>query len=276
MEIAVIGAGTMGCSLAFVLAKKGYNINLVDINEVRIKEAEQKILEKERFSILLSQGGKEHNFIKKIRYSTSLQSIEKSALIIENITEDNELKVDLYKKINKIIDTQIVISNSSCVSIDLISSYMDMPENIVGIHFMNPVELIDSVEVIKGTYTSEYTVEYIKEFLDKLGKKYVIINNSVGYISNRVSHVFMNEAASLVYEKIATPEQVDFIFKSCFGHKMGPCETADLIGIDTIVNSLNILYEYYGDIKYVASPILKKMVETNQLGRKTGKGFYQY
>lgn len=276
MKIAVIGAGTMGCSLAFVLAKKGYDANLVDINDTRLKEAEKNILEKDKFSTLLSLGGKERDLANRIRYSTNLESVKDSDLIIENITEDNRLKVNLYKKLNKIVNTQIVISNSSCISIDLISMCMDKPENIIGIHFMNPVEFIDSVEVIKGTYTSKDTIEYIKGFLDKIGKKYVIINNSVGYISNRVSHVFMNEAASLVYEKIATPEQIDFIFKSCFGHKMGPCETADLIGIDTVVSSLNILYEYYGDIKYSASPILKKMVETNQLGRKNGKGFYQY
>ena len=141
---------------------------------------------------------------------------------------------------------------------------------------MNPVPLKEMVEVIKGYHTSKETEEEIVSFLKSLGKKPIVIGDLPGFVSNRISHLFMNEAAFIVQDGIATPEQVDNIIKLGFNHKMGPLETADLIGLDTVVNSLEVLYESYQDPKYRCCPLLKKMVDAGHLGRKSGKGFYKY
>ena len=163
-----------------------------------------------------------------------------------------------------------------CISITEIASFSDRMEQVIGVHFMNPVPLIPTVEAIRGKKTTDETIEKTNDLIRKIGKRSIVINDSVGFVSNRISHLMMNEAAYLVYEEVATPEQIDDIFRSCYGHKMGPLETADLIGLDTVTNSLQILYDKYKDKKFRCCPLLKDMVRVNELGRKSGKGFYRY
>lgn len=141
---------------------------------------------------------------------------------------------------------------------------------------MNPVPLIHAVEVIKGYHTSKETIEETKDFLEKLGKEAIIVNDNPGFVSNRLSHIFMNEAAFVVQDQVADPVDVDNIFKKCYGHKMGPLETADLIGLDTVVKSLKVLYDTYQDPKFKCCPLLARMVDAGLLGKKSGKGFYDY
>jgi 3-hydroxybutyryl-CoA dehydrogenase len=141
---------------------------------------------------------------------------------------------------------------------------------------MNPVPLKTTIEAIKGYYTSEETISAVGELLKSAGKEMVVVNDYPGFVSNRISHLFMNEAAFVVQDQVASPEEVDYIFKKCFGHAMGPLETADLIGLDTVVSSLNILYESYQDPKFRCCPLLKKMVEAGLYGKKSGRGFYTY
>ena len=198
-------------------------------------------------------------------------------LVIENIIEDQKVKIELYKELDKICGTNtIYFVNTSCIPITKIASCVSKPENVIGVHFMNPVPLKEMVEVIKGYYTSETIIEKTKEFLKSIGKISVVVNDYPGFVANRLSHLFMNEAAFLVQDQVATPAEIDMIFKKGYGHKSGPLETADLIGLDTVVNSLAILYESYQDSKFRCCPLLKKMVDAGLLGRKSGKGFYNY
>jgi 3-hydroxybutyryl-CoA dehydrogenase len=157
-----------------------------------------------------------------------------------------------------------------------VGSVTDRPDKVIGVHFMNPAYLIDGIEVMRGFHTSDETVEKTLSLLDHLEKKTTIVGDLPGFVSNRISHVFMNEAAFVVQDQLAEPKDVDEIFRNCFGHSMGPLETADLIGLDTVVNSLRVLYEGYQDPKFRCCPLMQKMVEAGQLGRKTGRGFYNY
>lgn len=164
--------------------------------------------------------------------------------------------------------------NTSGIPITLVDSFTKRSEKVIGVHFMNPVHLKKFVEIICSCKTSIETMDDISRLLESIDMSYEVINDSPGFVSNRLSHLFMNEAAFLVYEGVATAEQVDNIFKNAFSRKMGPLETADLIGLDTVLNSLKILYEQYEDTKFRACPLLKMMVHAGRLGRKSGKGFY--
>ena len=166
--------------------------------------------------------------------------------------------------------------NTSCISITKISGFTKRAEKVLGTHFMNPVDKIHTVETIMGFHTTEQTLDQVTQFLKSVGKRVVLVQDSVGFVSNRISHLMMNEAAFIVQDRVANAQAVDDIFRSCYGHKMGPLETADLIGLDTVVNSLRILYDSFQDTKFRCCPLLTKMVNAGLLGRKTGKGFYEY
>ena len=197
--------------------------------------------------------------------------------IIENVNEDIKTKERVYRNLEEVCKKEcIYLVNTSCIPITLIGSYTNRAEKVIGVHFMNPVPMKNFAEVIKGWKTSEETIGNIKDLLEDVGIELEIVNDSAGFVSNRLSHLFMNEAAALVYEGVATAEQIDNIFKKAFGHKMGPLETADLIGVDTVLDSLKVLYEHYEDSKFKACPLLKQMVYAGFNGRKAGKGFYDY
>ena len=213
----------------------------------------------------------------RIKEMNDLAEMTDVDFIIENITEDVQTKRDLYKKMQEYVDEKtIVLPNTSCISITELASYLPHPKNVLGVHFMNPVPMIDSVEVIKGFHTSENTINCVMDFLNSIGKKGILVNDSPGFVSNRISHIMMNEAAYIVQEQVANVEEVDAIFRECYGHKIGPLELADLIGLDTVVHSLNVLYESYQDSKYRCCQLLVKMVNAGLLGRKNGRGFYNY
>ncbi len=167
-------------------------------------------------------------------------------------------------------------ANTSCISITQIASATRRPANVVGIHLMNPVHLKPTVEVIRGFHTSDRTVDTLLQLFSRLNKEAIIVQDLPGFVSNRISHLFMNEAAFVLQDNVATAEKIDLIFKKCFGHKMGPLETADLIGLDTVMRSLDVLYESFQDPKYRCCPLLRKLVHAGHLGRKTGKGFHVY
>jgi 3-hydroxybutyryl-CoA dehydrogenase len=166
--------------------------------------------------------------------------------------------------------------NTSCLSITRLGNVTKRPEQVVGLHFMNPVHLKETVEVIRGSYTSNETLGVVDELLTRLNKQAVVVIDWPGFVSSRLSHVFMNEAAFALQESVATAEQIDTIFRQCYGHKMGPLETADLIGLDTVMRSLDVLYSSFQDPKYRCCPLLKQLVTAGHLGRKTGRGFYRY
>lgn len=277
-NIGIVGAGTMGIGIASCLALHDVKYILVDISVEKLDCAKKEIEKYVRFSKLVDKtiSSKEDVFNNSV-LTTDLKAISGCDMVIENIPEVWDLKKPLYCQLDNICnDKAIFAANTSCTSITKIASLTKRPEKVIGIHFMNPVVLMPTVEVIKGFLTNAQCLDYSIEFLKFINKNSIIVNDGIGFASNRISHVFMNEAAFTVYENIASPKDVDELFKQCFSHKIGPLETADMIGIDTVLNSLNVLYQDFQDPKYRACPLLKQMVQSNRLGRKTGVGFYTY
>ena len=278
--IGIIGAGTMGIGITADLILRGLKVVLVDISEQALKDASNEIVKVVRFAPLVKKMDKVlpvEEAIKNVTFTTKLGDVNQCEFIIENVTENKKIKEKVYRELDKICAKNVLFAvNTSCISITEIGSITNRSDKVIGMHFMNPVILKSAIEVIKGFNTSEETVEIGTEFLKEIGKEPIVINDFPGFVSNRISHLFMNEAAFTVQDQVASPKQVDEIFKKCYGHTMGPLETADLIGLDTVVNSLDVLYESYQDPKYRCCPLLRKMVQAGLLGRKSGQGFYKY
>ncbi|MFD1989551.1 3-hydroxyacyl-CoA dehydrogenase family protein [Paenibacillus nicotianae] len=279
-KIGVLGAGVMGRGVAQNFAQSGYDVVLIDLENRILEQAKEEIYNNIRFQTFF------HNqkvteepeiILSRINFATDYELLKDATFIIENVTEKMDIKEKVYKRIDEVcLDECIFLANTSCVSVTQIASFTTRPEQVIGTHFMNPVPLKTAVEVIRGYHTAEETIKMTEELLSNIGKEIILVNDYPGFVSNRISHLFMNEAAFVVQDQVATPEEVDDIFKKCYSHKMGPLETADLIGLDTVVHSLNILYESYQDSKYRCCPLLLKMVSAGLYGRKSGKGFYTY
>lgn len=279
-KIAVIGAGVMGSDVAFDLASYGYEVMLKDINENHLADAREKIKTSFRGYKMIKADLKSASvdeIINRIHFTTSYEGFAEADLVIENVPEDWETKKAVYLEAREVCSPETYYAvNTSCISITKIAQIMPRPELIIGMHFMNPVPLKNLVEMIKGVHTSDSTIAAMKDFLKTLKKNAVVVADFPGFVSNRLSHLFMNEAAFLVQDQVASPKDIDKIFKQGYGHEMGPLETADLIGLDTVVNSLRILYESYEDPKFRCCPLLKKMVDAGYCGKKSGRGFYEY
>lgn len=280
LKIAIIGAGVMGTGVAFDLASYGYSVVLKDIDKIILDESVDNINKDFKLYKMIKKEFKGltiDDILNKINFTLNNDDIKDADLIVENIIEDWDKKKELYSELNKVCKAKVVYAvNTSCISITQIAALVKNPRNVIGVHFMNPVPLKEVVETIKGYHTSEETIEFMKCFLKSINKTAVVVNDFPGFVANRLSHLFMNEAAFLVQDGVASPAQIDMIFKKGYGHKMGPLETADLIGLDTVVDSLEILYKSYQDSKFRCCPLLRKMVNAGLLGRKTGKGFYDY
>ncbi|MEH1906175.1 MAG: 3-hydroxyacyl-CoA dehydrogenase NAD-binding domain-containing protein [Nostoc sp.] len=278
--VGVIGAGVMGSGLAQNLAQTGHQVILVDVSEKILEEAKEKIKNNLRFQKMLQKSDKLdniENLLQKIKISTDYQSLESAEFVIENVTEKWEIKNRVYEKIDVICPPVTVFAaNTSAIPITRIASATKRAAQVIGMHFMNPVPMKPVVETIRGYHTSEETIEIAKKLLAQMGKEAIIVNDSPGFVSNRVLMLTINEAIFLLQDQVASASDVDRIFKTCFGHKMGPLETADLIGLDTILFSIEVLYESFNDSKYRPCSLLKKMVDAGLYGCKSGKGFYNY
>jgi len=279
LTVGVVGAGVMGRGLASALLMSGHKVILVDIAEPILSAARQDIARDLRFQKLLSPASIKSAGapMDSIQLTLQLERIAEADFIVENTTEDWGVKAACHQSIDRICAPDIVIAvNTSAIPITRVASQNQHPERIIGLHLMNPVPMKKTVEVIPGHHTSDDTVARTLSFLSGMGKEGVIVRDSPGFVSNRVLMLAINEAAFLVHEGVATAEQADTIFKRCFGHQMGMLETADLIGLDTILRSIEVLHQAFGDSKYRPCPLLTKMVYAGLLGRKTGEGFYQY
>ncbi|MBV9823217.1 MAG: 3-hydroxybutyryl-CoA dehydrogenase [Actinobacteria bacterium] len=276
--IGVLGAGVMGVGVAQNLASTGHDVILVDLSEEILAAALATIRHNCRFSRLTGGPALDADeVLSRISTGIGVDAVAKADLVIENVPEDWAIKRELFAALDAVCgpDTIFVV-NTSAIPITRVAAGTGRPDRVIGVHFMNPVPMKPVVELIPGFHTSAATVERTKALLAGMGKTGVELKDSCGFISNRLSHVLMNEAAYLVYEGVATAEAVDEVFRSCFGHPMGPLETADLIGVDTVLYSIDVLYEHYRDSKYRPCPLLHQMTDAGLHGRKAGRGFYDY
>jgi 3-hydroxybutyryl-CoA dehydrogenase len=274
----VAGAGVMGTGVAQSLAMAGHDVTLVDVAQDTLDRARARIYRDCRLSRLT--GGPEVNVdqvMNKIATTTDLHRLNDIEVLVENITEDWQAKLELYQAVDVICPAGcIFIVNTSAIPITRVAALTGRADKVIGVHFMNPVPMKGSVELIPGHHTSEATSYATRELLRSMGKKAIQVADSCGFVSNRILMPVINEAAFLVYERVASPATVDAVHRECFGHPMGPLETADLIGVDTILLSIEVLYDHFADSKYRPCPLLRHMVAAGQLGRKAGQGFYAY
>jgi 3-hydroxybutyryl-CoA dehydrogenase len=280
MNIGVVGAGTIGIGVAQTLSEAGHRVILVDSSQDALDRASREIKQALRLQVLLKKskaGGSLANSSPSLmEHTTRLEALTGVEFVVENVPEQWGAKRDVYRRLDVLcVPACIFAANTSCFSIERIASETTRPEQVVGMHFMNPVAFKDTVEVIRWRKTSEKTLQAACDLLATMQKRAIVVNDGPGFVTNRVLMLTINEAIFTVHEGIATAEQVDDIFRTCFGHKMGPLETADLIGLDTILFSIEVLQESFGD-KYRPCPLLCDMVAGNRLGRKSGKGFYEY
>ncbi|MBN1666962.1 MAG: 3-hydroxyacyl-CoA dehydrogenase family protein [Anaerolineales bacterium] len=278
--IGVIGAGVMGRGVSQALAQTNHRVILVDLSTVVLEQAQAEIKQNLRFQTLFTQGDtsqKPEEILKRIHFTTQYVDLAQVDFVIENVTEKWQVKEVVYPQLDQICPPACVFAaDTSAIPITAIAALTERPEKVLGMHFMNPVSLKPVVEVIRGQQTSEQTLETARRLLAQMGKSAIVVQDAPGFVSNRVLMLTVNEAIFLVEEGTASARDVDMIFKQCFGHKMGPLETADLIGLDTILLTLEVLVQHYPGDKFQPCPLLVEMVTRGQLGRKSGQGFYPH
>jgi 3-hydroxybutyryl-CoA dehydrogenase len=279
-KIGVVGAGVMGVGVAQNLAQTGHRVVLVDVAGEILDRARAEIVKSLRLAAMFNPALREANhsaILEQIELTTDHEKLNNVDLVVENSTESWAVKQAIYPQLDRICrDGCIFAANTSAISIARLAGTTRRADRVIGMHFMNPVPQKPVVEVIRSAQTSEATVQAAKDFLQQMGKRAIIVKDMPGFVSNRVLMLTINEAISVVKDDVARPADVDEIFVKCFAHKMGPLATADLIGLDTILRSLEVLYDSYNDSKYRPCPLLIQMVEAGLLGRKSGRGFFDY
>ncbi|RDW22293.1 3-hydroxybutyryl-CoA dehydrogenase [Oceanobacillus arenosus] len=278
-KIMVIGAGQMGAGIAQVCAQSGFEVLLNDMNGEAlqkgintIKKSLARAVEKER----MTEMGRE-NTLERLKPSNKLQDAASCDLIIEAVIENMEVKTKVFRELDKIMPKHAILaSNTSSLPITEIAAVTNRPDQVIGMHFMNPVPVMKLVEIIRGLQTSDETHLVIEAVAKKLQKIPVEVNDFPGFVSNRILMPMINEAIYTVYEGVASPADIDSVMKLGMNHPMGPLTLADFIGLDTCLSIMEVLYEGFGDSKYRPCPLLRKYVKAGWLGKKSGRGFYEY
>ncbi|HZS48754.1 MAG TPA: 3-hydroxybutyryl-CoA dehydrogenase [Blastocatellia bacterium] len=275
----VSGAGQMGGGIAQVAARAGFRVILQDIKDEFVQRG-LKIIDKNLQRDLDKQritAEEKAATIERILPTTDLQSFADADIVVEAVTEDINIKLNLFRELDRITRPDVILaSNTSSISITRIAAVTQRPANVIGMHFMNPVPVMKLVEIIRGVATSNATFQTVKTLSEQLGKTPVEVNDAPGFVSNRVLMPMINEAVFALYESVGTPEAIDTVMKLGMNHPMGPLALADLIGLDTCLAIMNVLYDGFQDSKYRPCPLLKKYVDAGWLGRKTKRGFYTY
>jgi 3-hydroxybutyryl-CoA dehydrogenase len=279
-SIGVVGAGSIGTGVAVDLLLHGMSVVLVDVSEEQLARARGEIQQTVRLAPMLRRGlpaMKPDEVAAALQESTEIDSVAGCEFVVENVVEDWDVKQGVYRALDAAAAPEARFGvNTSSIPIARVAAETSRPDRIAGIHFMNPPYLKDAVEVIRGPETSQETLDYVDAFLGSLGKEGIVVDDFPGFVSNRISHLFFNEAVRVVEEQGVAPATVDRLFKRCFGHAMGPLETADLIGLDTVALTLDSLHSSYGDDRFACAPLLREMVRDGKLGKKSGRGFYDY
>lgn len=276
--IAVVGAGVIGRGVAQDCAEHELDVILVDRDEAILDAALEEIRQQARlYAMLRKRTHDPARVLSRIRATTSIDAIGAADVVVENVTEQTEIKEAVWDALARFARADALLAaNTSCIPIASFAARVARPERVVGLHFMNPVALTTMVEVVRGAATHDATLADALAFVGRLGKTGIVVADRPGFAINRVLMPTLNEAMWVVHDQVASAADVDRLFTGCLGHKMGPLATADLIGLDTVLRSLDVLHAASGDPKFAPCPLLVKLVSEGRLGRKSGRGFFDH
>ena len=277
-KIFIVGAGTMGNGIAQTAAVSGYQVTMMDVVPQQVERARatiaksvEKLASKEKIS------AEQKEVALNINTTTNLEMVPEADLVIEAATENPELKFKIFEDLDNLARPEVILAtNTSSISLTKIGAVTQRPDKVVGMHFFNPVPLMRLVEIIRGLATSEATTQTVVAVARQMGKTPIEAKDSPGFISNRILCPMINEAVFALYEGVGTSEAIDEVMKLGMNHPMGPLALGDLIGLDVVLSVMEVLHRGLGEDKYRPCPLLRQMVDAGYLGRKSGKGFYDY